>query len=216
MFDFSSLTSAGTTAGSFEGAGSFRLGSRTLTVGGNGLSTNVTGVIADGGAGGGTGGALVKTGAGTMILSGINTYTGATTVDGGTLAVNGSITASSGVTVNDGGTLAGIGTVGNTTVNSGGTLASGDGTAGSSMNVNGSLAFQSGAFYMVQLNPATSSSHQCDGRGDAGRIDGQGGLCQWQLPREAVHHPDRRQRQRHVRRGGRDQPAVECPCDAEP
>ena len=133
---------------------------RTLTVGGNGLSTTVSGVIADGGAYGGTGGALVKTGAGTMILSGINTYTGATTVDGGTLAVNGSITASSGVTVNDGGTLAGIGTVGNTTINSGGTLAAGDGTAGSSMNVNGSLAFQSGAFYMVQLNPATSSSHQ--------------------------------------------------------
>ena len=72
--------------------------------------------------------------------------------------MNGSIAASSGVTVNNGGTLAGIGTVGNTTVNSGGTLASGNGTAGSSMNVTGSLAFQSGAFYMVQLNPATSSS----------------------------------------------------------
>ena len=61
------------------------------------------------------------------------------------------------MTVNSGGFLAGTGTVGNTTVNSGGTLASGNGTAGSSMNVTGSLAFQSGAFYMVQLNPATSS-----------------------------------------------------------
>ena len=157
VFDFSSLTSAGTTAGSFEGAGSFRLGSRTLTIGGNGLSTNVTGVIADGGAGGGTGGALVKTGTGVLTLSGINSYTGTTTVDGGALVVNGSIAASSGVTVNSGGFLAGTGTVGNTTVNSGGTLASGNGTAGSSMNVTGSLAFQSGAFYMVQLNPATSS-----------------------------------------------------------
>ena len=157
VFDFSSLTSAGTTAGSFEGAGSFRLGSRTLTIGGNGLSTNVTGVIADGGAGGGTGAALVKTGTGVLTLSGINSYTGTTTVDAGALAVNGSIAASSGVTVNNGGFLAGTGTVGNTTVNSGGTLASGNGTAGSSLNVTGSLAFQSGAFYMVQLNPATSS-----------------------------------------------------------
>ena len=156
VFDFSSLTSAGTTAGSFEGAGSFRLGSRTLTIGGNGLSTNVTGVIADGGAGGGTGAALVKTGTGVLTLSGINSYTGTTTVDAGALVVHGSIAASSGVTVNSG-FLAGTGTVGNTTVNSGGTLASGNGTAGSSMNVTGSLAFQSGAFYMVQLNPATSS-----------------------------------------------------------
>ena len=156
VFDFSSLTSAGTTAGSFEGAGSFRLGSRTLTIGGNGLSTNVTGVIADGGAGSGTGAALVKTGTGVLTLSGINSYTGTTTVDAGALVVHGSIAASSGVTVNSG-FLAGTGTVGNTTVNSGGTLASGNGTAGSSMNVTGSLAFQSGAFYMVQLNPATSS-----------------------------------------------------------
>ena len=59
--------------------------------------------------------------------------------------------------MNSGGTLAGTGTVGNTTINNGGTLASGDGTVGSSMTVNGSLAFQSGAFYMVQLDPATSS-----------------------------------------------------------
>jgi autotransporter-associated beta strand protein len=158
VFDFSALTSAGTTAGSFEGAGQFNLGAKTLTVGDNNLSTTVSGAIADGGGTGGTGGALVKTGTGTLTLSGINTYTGSTTVDGGVLAVNGSITASSGVTVNDGGTLTGTGTVGNTTVNSGGTLASGNGTAGSSMNVTGSLAFQSGAFYMVQLDPATASS----------------------------------------------------------
>ena len=86
-----------------RGRGHFRLGPRTLTVGGNGLSTNVTGVIADGGAGGGTGGALVKTGTGMLTLSGINTYTGTTMVDAGTLVVNGSIAASSGVTVNNGG-----------------------------------------------------------------------------------------------------------------
>ena len=56
-----------------------------LSVGGNNLSTEVSGVIADGGGLGGTGGSLVKTGNGTLILSGANTYTGGTTLAGGTL-----------------------------------------------------------------------------------------------------------------------------------
>src|ERR1700712_1277565 len=85
--DFSFLTSAGTTAGSFEGDGRFNLGSKTLTVGGNDLSTTVSGVIADGGTNGGTGGALVKTGRGTLTLTGSNTYTGGTTINGGTLQI---------------------------------------------------------------------------------------------------------------------------------
>ena len=38
------------TAGSIEGAGNYFLGSKQLTVGGNDLSTTVSGVIADGGA----------------------------------------------------------------------------------------------------------------------------------------------------------------------
>jgi len=91
VVDFSGLTSAGTTAGSFEGAGVFALGSKELTVGGNGRSTTVSGIIGDGGAYGGGGSALVKTGAGTLTLSGTNSYTGATTVNGGTLAVNSSV-----------------------------------------------------------------------------------------------------------------------------
>src|SRR5206468_5653146 len=65
--------------------------------------------------------------------------------------------ASSGVTVTSGATLGGGGTVGTTTVNAGGTLAAGNGTANSSLNVVGSLALQSGAYYMLQINPATSS-----------------------------------------------------------
>ena len=44
-FDMSGLTAAGMTAGSIEGAGSYVLGSKTLTVGSNNLSTTVDGVI---------------------------------------------------------------------------------------------------------------------------------------------------------------------------
>ncbi|WP_414899591.1 autotransporter domain-containing protein [Sphingomonas flavalba] len=51
----------------------------------------------------GTGG-IVKTQSGTLTLTGVNSYTGRTTIDGGTLALNGigSIAASSGVTLNGG------------------------------------------------------------------------------------------------------------------
>ena len=107
-------------AGSIAGGGNFRLGQNELTVGGNNLSTNVTGVIADGGTGGGTSGSLVKTGTGTMTLSGANTYTGATTVERRHAGGERFDPASSGVTVNSGGTLGGTGTVGNTTIASGG------------------------------------------------------------------------------------------------
>jgi len=69
------------------------------------------------------------------------------------LTNNGTIT---GAYAMAGGILSGIGNTANLTVN-GGTFAPGNGTAGSSMNVTGSLALQSGAFYMVQINPATSS-----------------------------------------------------------
>ena len=58
------------TAGSIAGAGSYFLGSKELSVGGNNLSTEVSGVIADGGSIGGTGGSLVKTGTGTLTLLG--------------------------------------------------------------------------------------------------------------------------------------------------
>ena len=94
-FDISQLASAGTTAGSIEGAGSYFLGSRTLSVGSNNRSTEVAGVISDGGLGGGTGGALAKVGTGTLTLTGANTYSGGTTINAGTLQLgNGGVTGS--------------------------------------------------------------------------------------------------------------------------
>ena len=51
-------------------------------------------------------------GAGRLMLSGVNTYTGPTRANAGVLLVNGSTAAGSAVTVNGGGILAGTGTIG--------------------------------------------------------------------------------------------------------
>jgi autotransporter-associated beta strand protein len=65
-------------------------------------------------------------GAGRLVLSGINTYTGPTTVNAGVLLVNGSTAAASAVTVNSGGILGGIGTIGGpVTVAAGGLVSPG-------------------------------------------------------------------------------------------
>jgi autotransporter-associated beta strand protein len=156
-FDITSLSSGAMTAGSIEGAGTFSLGPNQLTVGSNNLSTEVSGVIR------GIGGSLVKIGTGIMTLSGINTYTGPTTVNAGALVVNGSIASSSLTTVNSGAALIGSGTVGSTVVNSGGFLVPGPvGTPGA-MTVAGNLALQSGAFYIVQVNPGAAATTNVSG-----------------------------------------------------
>jgi len=98
-------------AGSITGAGHFFLGANQLTVGSSGWDTVVSGIISDCGPtgnecdnAGATGGVLVKTGAGTLILSGDNTYSGGTAISGGTLQLgNGGATGSIvGNVVNDG------------------------------------------------------------------------------------------------------------------
>jgi autotransporter-associated beta strand protein len=98
-----------------------------------------------------------------LTLSGVNTYIGTTGIDGGALVVNGSIAISSLTKVN-GGTLGDTGTAGNTQVNSGGTFAPGSGAPGSKMTVASNLAFQSGAIYLVQVSPSTTSFANVTGR----------------------------------------------------
>jgi len=72
---------------------------------------------------------LVKSGAGTLTLAALNTYTNGTTVNGGTLQVNGSL-AIGRVNVTAG-TLGGTGTIaGPVTISPGGTLAPGNGAIG--------------------------------------------------------------------------------------
>jgi fibronectin-binding autotransporter adhesin len=84
-------------------------GTSTLIVNPASGSTTFAGVIA--GTNGGTQGnmALQKNGAGTLVLTGVNTYSGSTTVNGGTLTlaagVPGALNSTSSVTVNSGGTL---------------------------------------------------------------------------------------------------------------
>jgi autotransporter-associated beta strand protein len=158
FLDISALSTGGTTAGSIEGAGTIFLGANNLTVGGNDLSTTFSGAIKDGGLFGGTGGSLTKTGIGTLTLTGTNAYTGATTVNAGALEVDGSIAASSLTSVNNAGALTGVGTIGAAQINSGGVFAPGNIAApGTFMTVSGNLAFQSGAIYLVSLNPSAAT-----------------------------------------------------------
>jgi autotransporter-associated beta strand protein len=146
------------TAGSIAGSGTYYIGAgNLLTVGGNNLSTEVSGVIADFnpcGCGPVGPGNLEKVGTGTLILSGTNTYTGGTLVDGGTLLVAGSIASSAVVLVDNGATFGGTGTVPLTALSGGATLAPGLPNALGTLTVNDLLTFCSCTFYDVKVTSA--------------------------------------------------------------
>jgi autotransporter-associated beta strand protein len=153
-------------AGSIEGAGEFKLGRNELAVGGNNMSTTVAGTItdcngcADPGA---SGGSLVKVGAGTLTLAGLNTYTGATTVNDGMLVVapGGSILMSSGVFVNGSGVFAGTGAVPSMTFN-GGTLSPGNSIG--TLTISGSLVLSTASTYLVEVSPAAADRTNVTGK----------------------------------------------------
>ncbi len=103
----------------------------TLQVGDGGATGSIVGNVVDNGtlafnrsdtvtyAGAISGtGNVVKMGTGTLILPGISTYTGSTTVDSGSLIVDGSL-ASTETVINPGGSLGGHGTIGGNLVNNG-------------------------------------------------------------------------------------------------
>jgi autotransporter-associated beta strand protein len=200
VFDMSALTDGGMTAGSIEGSGTFFLGGNTLTVGSNNLSTTVSGNISDGGLSStATGGALVKVGSGTLTLTGINTYTGNTTVNDGMLEVDGSIARSRLTTVNDNATLLGTGTVGNLQVNNGGNVRSGrvchdrhvhDGAGQLSLPARSALS-GAGRSDRVHLRHGD--------RPGRARRRRRRHVRQRALHHQTIRHPARRLDQRHVR-----------------
>ncbi|MDP3160262.1 MAG: autotransporter domain-containing protein [Reyranella sp.] len=144
--DISGLSSTGMSIGSVEGGGAIALGAMALTVGGNNLSTTVSGVIS------GTGGSLVKQGTGTLTLSGVNTFTGGTTVSAGGLLVNGSL--ASGVTVGSAGLLGGSGTI-TGSVSNGGIVAPGNSIG--TLTVSGSFTQNSGGTLQIEANAGGQS-----------------------------------------------------------
>jgi autotransporter-associated beta strand protein len=163
--DISGHNAPGVTIGSLEGNGRVQLGSNNLTVGSNNLSTTFSGVILDGGTNGGAGGSLAKIGAGTLTLSGGNTYTGGTTVNAGTLLVNntsGSGTGTGAVQVNAG-TLGGTGTItGAVTVGAGsgpGAFLS-PGQSPGTLTIQSALTLNSDATYQFELNRSTMAADE--------------------------------------------------------
>jgi len=103
-------------------------------------------------------GSLTKCSAGTLTLSGTDTYTGETSVTAGMLAVNGALTNSS-VTVS-GGILAGSGTIsGAVSIASGAVLSPGYTTTG--ILGTGNLTLASGSQYVVQLNGDIAGTSYC-------------------------------------------------------
>ena len=119
-FDISGITASSQTLGSITAAtgSTISLGGKNLTVG-DSNSTEVDGVISDGGMAGGTGGSLTKQGSGTLTLTAANTFTGTTTINAGTVALQGSGSlaspvnlAQSGATLDISGTTTGTETIG--------------------------------------------------------------------------------------------------------
>ena len=152
QFAVNGYTIAGGTLTDNTAAAPFRVGDGTAA--GVAMTATISAPIV------GTGG-LDKTDLGTLVLSGTNTYAGATTVTGGTLRINGDNSGATGaITVHTGGTLAGSGMLGNAvTVENGGTLVAQSGqtltmgglSLGSTSNVNVALGAPS-ATTLLQVN----------------------------------------------------------------
>jgi autotransporter-associated beta strand protein len=116
---------------------------RTLTTGLDNSSTTFGGVI-QGGLN------LTKVGAGTFNLTGVNSYTGATSIFAGAMLVNGALAPVSAVTVSgSSAVLGGTGTVGAVFVSNGGTISPGDSPG---ILHTGPVTWGAGSVYRAELS----------------------------------------------------------------
>ncbi|MGD0258558.1 MAG: family 16 glycosylhydrolase [Verrucomicrobiota bacterium] len=136
-------------------AGSTGTGARTLTLQGNG-NFSISGSIQNGSA---SALSVVKTSSGTLTLSGVNTYSGATTNLAGTLFINGSL---AGPLVVNSGTLAGTGAVAGDTTIQGGELSPGSAIVNSigTLSFGGSLTLGPYILTLMELNAAAQTNDQ--------------------------------------------------------
>jgi len=147
-FDASGNGASATMSFSSAGTPTVDAGNKTLTLTGSNTGNNfMSASISDNATDSIT--SFVKSGAGTWIMGGNNTYTGSTSVTAGKLLINGSTSSSSPVTVT-GGTLGGTGTVGGSvSVGSAGTIAGGVNGVGTlalsnSLTLNSNSTFSAG------------------------------------------------------------------------
>lgn len=107
---------------------------------------------------------FLKTGNGELVLTGNNTYAGATLITDGTLRVNGATTNSFLTDVRDGGTLGGSGTVAGVQVEANGTVAPGDFAGHASVLSTSDLKFAGGtAKLAIELGGTTAGGNIAGG-----------------------------------------------------
>ncbi len=153
--DITAINSA-TSIGSLSGAGNVLLGDRELQEGALGKDDDISGVIS------GDKGSLTKQGSGTLTLTGMNTYGGATHVEQGVLLVNGDQSKATGnVSVDGNATLGGDGILGGAVdVADNGHIAAGSAIGNVGLLTIGSLSLHQNSQLDYQLGQAYTPGGQ--------------------------------------------------------
>lgn len=152
------VTGANETINGLSGSGIVTTGSgssRTLTMGGNDVTSAFTGTMQNNGARVFT---LRKSGTGTFTHTGTSTYSGSSTVEAGTFNFTGNHTGAGGYSVLVDGTLAGIGSI-SSTISLTGKLSPGNAVDMNTVGTftAGGLTFQSGSRGVFELKPGDTT-----------------------------------------------------------